>query len=745
MKRKKNIFSKVLSIITRLVKYFCIYPQKSKKLFFFLEKNKKKDNNTIGGERKSVKVVLQDGIKDCGICCLLSIIRYYGGDVSKEYLREITYTTKDGVSLFNLMEAAKKIGFDAIGLTGKIEEIDVNNLPCITHFIINKNYKHFVVLYQINKEKKQAIIMDPAKGKQTLSFSEFKLLATSNYLFLTPIKKIPKIIKKKILIQNIKKVILSNKIIFFQIILLSFISLLLNIISSFHFKYILEYSINFQISKNIIWITKILIWIYLFKNINIFMRNILINKWNSLLDYETTTKTYNQILLLPYLYYKNRTTGEVISRFQDLNIIRSFISNLFIGIMDFINLLVFTIILNKYNNSITKYLFIILMFLSIYELSTSKYKKRRLKRIRSKQDTIDSYIIQATSNVDTIKGSHLEKRMFDKFKIKYSRFIEEIYNYNFLLQWNNFIKNNLNDLSNTILYGYGSYLVIKRKISLNNIILYQTFFNYLKMTFYNIISIIENYNSYKVSKDRIEELFMIHTDKFIGNYYYLKYNLQGKIEIKSLNYKIGNKIIFKNLNLEINQGEKILLSGASGSGKSTLVKMLLRYIEIDYGNIRIDNIDINHYHLENIRTNITYVTGNEYLFTDTIKNNILMYKNYDEEDFEKVCKISLLDDIIKNNHIKYNSLVEENGFNYSNGERQRIILARSIIRKSSIYIFDEALAGIDINREKKILTSIFDYLKDKTIIVISHRFNNKKIFDRVLKLENGRINETKKI
>ena len=105
------------------------------------------------------------------------------------------------------------------------------------------------------------------------------------------------------------------------------------------------------------------------------MRNILINKWNSLLDYETTTKTYNQILLLPYLYYKNRTTGEVISRFQDLNIIRSFISNLFIGIMDFINLLVFTIILNKYNNSITKYLFIILMFLSIYELSTSKYKK----------------------------------------------------------------------------------------------------------------------------------------------------------------------------------------------------------------------------------------------------------------------------------------------------------------------------------------------------------------------------------
>ena len=102
-----------------------------------------------------MKVVLQDGIKDCGICSLLSIVRFYGGEVSKEYLREITNTTKDGVSFYNLIEGAKKIGFDAIGLSGNIEDIDVNNLPCIAHFIINKSYKHFVVLYDFDKKKKQ--------------------------------------------------------------------------------------------------------------------------------------------------------------------------------------------------------------------------------------------------------------------------------------------------------------------------------------------------------------------------------------------------------------------------------------------------------------------------------------------------------------------------------------------------------------------------------------------------------------
>lgn len=169
--------------------------------------------------------------------------------------------------------------------------------------------------------------------------------------------------------------------------------------------------------------------------------------------------------------------------------------------------------------------------------------------------------------------------------------------------------------------------------------------------------------------------------------------------------------------------------------------MLLRYIEVDYNHIKIDNIDINHYHLENIRTNITYVTSNEYLFTDTLKNNILLYKEYPEEKFKEVCKICFVDDIIENKMTGYDSLIEENGFNLSTGEKQRIVLARSILRKSNIYIFDEALSGIDIERERKILKKIFEYLKDKTIIVISHRFNNKNCFSRVLKMEKGKIYE----
>lgn len=690
-----------------------------------------------------MKVVLQDGSKDCGICCLLSIIRHYGGEVSKEYLRELTNTTKDGVSLYYLIEGAKQIGFDAIGMSGKIEDIEVNNLPCIAHLIVNKNYKHFVAIYEIRKDKKQVIIMDPAKGKKNISFSEFHLLSSNYYIFLKPIKQLPLRKKKNIIIKIFKKIHSQNKNIFILIFILTISYFILSIITSFHFKYLLEYSISYNLTKNIEWITLMLISIYIFKNINLIFRNILLNKWNIIFDLETTKVTYKQILLLPYLYYKNRTTGEVLSRLKDLNIVRSFISNSFCVLTtDLISIIVFFTIMCKYQLLLTMIILIPLMVIVIYYFLIRTKKKKSISILCKYQDIINSDFIQGISNVDTVKGSHLEKRLTDQFIIHYQAFLDKLYKYQFWQEITFFLKSNVKDSINLILFGFGSYYVIKEKMSLSNLIVYQSFYSYFSSSFYNVISLLEEYHTYKVSLERVEEIFMINPDEFRNNYYYLSFCLEGDIEIRNLSYKVGSQYLLNNLCLSIRKGEKILLSGPSGSGKSTLVKMLLRYIDIPYNKISIAGIDINHYHLENIRSNITYVTSNEYLFTDTIRNNILLYKEVEEELFEKICELCLVNDLLKRKSLGYNSLIEENGFNFSNGERQRIILARSLIRNSNIYILDEALGQIDINREKRILENIFAYLNDKTVIIISHRFNNKKIFDRVLKLEKGIIYES---
>ena len=698
-------------------------------------------NNIFGGERKHLKVILQDGIKDCGICCLLSIIRFYGGDVSKEYLRELTNTTREGVSLYQLQSAAKVIGFEASGQYGTLEKINVNNLPCIAHVNLRKNFQHFVVLYKIDDSKKQVIIMDPAKGKTILSFSEFHMLSSNHYLFLKPIKKLPIFNKKNIIIKQIKKLLSQHKKMILFISLFTILFFSLTIFTSFHFKIFYEYSIKYHLTNHLFILSLFVGIMYFLKNLSSMIQNILLSKWNSFFQIEISCKTYQQILLLPYYYFKNRTTGEVLSRFKDLNVVIEYFSNLFCSFStDLFTCVLFFLILSKYQITLVLILNCILLIYSLFVFITFKRKKRIFKSVKRNEDITNSYIIQAVSNVDTLKGSHLEKRFIDMFRNHFQKYQDSIYRYICFLGFDNTMKDNCLDVVFLFLYGMGSFYVIREKMSFSSFILFQTFFHYYMSSFLRIIQVIGNYPSFKISLDRVEELFLLNTDNFKNNYYYLSYTLDGDIDIHDLSYQIGTKILFQHLSIHIYPKDKILLYGDSGCGKSTLMKMLLRYIDVEYGKISISNIDINHYHLENIRSYIVYVSANEYLFHDTLRNNITMYQDYPEDEFLKVCHICCVDEIIQEEK-GYDMMIEENGFNISNGERQRIILARSILKKRSIVILDEALSQIDIAKEKIILKNLFDYLSEQILIVISHRFHNKKLFQRAFQLKEGILYE----
>lgn len=686
-----------------------------------------------------MKVVLQDGIKDCGVCSLLSIIRHYGGNVSKEYLRDLTNTTKNGVTAFKLIEASEKIGFEAYALNGKIEEIDTNNLPMIAHVVLNKSYKHFIVIYEIDFLNEKILIMDPAKGKKIISFAEFKLQTSNNYIFMKPIKKLPILSEKTIIKNSIIKFMKKEKKYIFFLIILTIIYFILNILSAFHFKYLIEFSINYNIDKNILLISIIVFIIYFLKEVTTYLRNIILLKYSEIFDETITIKTYSQIILLPYLYYKNRTTGEVISRIKDLNIIKSFLAIVITSLTtDILCIIIFIVILFNINKSLTVTSIIIIICLTILNLFFKKIEKKKISNYYRKEAKVNSYLIESLSSVEAIKGMHIEKLIIDKFRLKYRNYLSSLYSLTLINETSSLLKNIINDISIVIILYIGTSLIIYKKITLGELIIYQSILNFYLNSFKNVINLINEYSKYKASYERVEDLFTIKQEYFIGSNYYENYNLRGDIKYNNLNYSYNSRNLFNNINLTIRNGEKIFLYGPSGTGKSTLMKLLMRYIEIPFGSISINNIDINHYHLDILRKKITYVSQQEFLFNDTIYNNILLNRDISNEDIEKVMKLTYTNEIGT-----IDTLVEENGFNFSGGERQRIILARSILKESDIYIFDEALSQIDIEKERKILINIFKYLKNKTIIVISHRFNNKDLFKRIIKVEKGVIFEEK--
>ena len=203
---------------------------------------------------KRYECVLQDGPKDCGICSLLTIIKSHGGLVSKEYLRNLTNTNFDGVNALSLLEAGKKIGFYTEGVKGDILKLDNKYLPCIAHVIIDKKYKHFVVIHNIDRKNNYITIADPSRGIIKLDIDKFKSISTNNYLLFIPNKTLPIMNEDNIIKKKLFNFIYNNKNTLITILLFSFIFTLVNLLITFHFQFIIDRAISIKSINNIYFI-----------------------------------------------------------------------------------------------------------------------------------------------------------------------------------------------------------------------------------------------------------------------------------------------------------------------------------------------------------------------------------------------------------------------------------------------------------------------------------------------------------
>ncbi|MBP3841074.1 MAG: ATP-binding cassette domain-containing protein [Bacilli bacterium] len=688
-----------------------------------------------------MKIVKQDGYMDCGVSCLLSIIRYYDGNIPIEYLREKTNTTKDGVTAYKLVEFAKEIGFESYGLKGTLNELKEEDLPIIAHVIINKNLKHFIVIYKKDSISKKLMIMDPDKGKKKISFSEFNLITTNNFIYLKPIKKLPLFYSQKIVNQSIKKFALKNKSYITYMIILSSLNFILALVCSFHFTFIINNGINFNVKENVFLITKLIIYIFILKNISELLKDKTSIKFSILFDLYITKMYYKKLIFLPYIYYRNRTTGEIVSRMEDLNVIKEFLTNLSVTLLtDFIIIIFFLIFLFRTNKKIFYITILLIVIIFIIEYINNRILNIKINNYKSNNDKLNTHFIESLEKSNTIKNLHIENKTIKKFNYIYDKVVKSIFEISNLSLINKFTKKSLIDSFYIIFFLLLSNRVIDNKMTIGMIIILENILKYFLDSYTRVLSLFKDMYKFKISKNRIDNLFMIREENFSCTDYFKDKKLLGNIRFNKLNYSFNSTKLFDNLDLTIKRGEKIFFFGKSGTGKSTLMKMLVRYVDVDFGMISINNIDINHHHLEVLRKRISYVGGDEKLFKDTIKNNILLDREISYEMFEKVTEITLSDKIIEEKDSKINSIPKDI-YSLSGGERQRIILGRTILNDSDIYIFDEALSQIDENSERIILKNIFEYLKNKTVIVISHRMTNKDLYTKIISLRDGKICE----
>ena len=660
--------------------------------------------------------IRQRDIKDCGAACLLSIIRYYNGNISLEKIRLDTFISKDGITAFNLVNAAKKYGFDSYGIRITFEELKEGKvlLPAIAYLELESGLRHYVVVYKITS--KYVLVMDPAKGMVKVKHEIFARDFKNVLLILSPISKIVKYEDSNKLYDLFINLIKFDKRLVINLFITSLILTIASIFISFYMKLIIN---SAQYNLKGLFITIVIIFFIL--NLNKVLLSYLKNYYETYLNKNIDTKLIpsfiEHIFNLPLNAISNRTTGEIITRVQELENIKEVLANMFVTLV--LNLLMAIIswfVLMFINWKLTLVLVVIIV---IYLLNNILWLKPINKLV---EDNIvlgtefNSILNNNLNSIISIKNDGLySKRRIEE---KLISFLSNTFNFKKRLNIYNFINDFIVEIGLFILNTLGLLFIMNNSIELIDLITYDSLYLYFINPIKEIVNLIPKYVFIKRSFYKINDFLKLEEESTIDSNEGFS---NGDIVFNKIDYTYNcYDYPIKNYSLTIKKNSKVLVMGKSGSGKSTLFKLLFRLYDPINGNILVNNINIKDYNIKTIRNNICYISQDEGLYNDTLHNNITLGKDVSMEELNKVLELCQINDILDKKSLRLNTLLLEDSSNLSGGERARIIIARALLKKCDIIIFDETFSAIAESDANKMISNIFNQYLNKTIILISH-------------------------
>ena len=628
-------------------------------------------------------------------------------------LNEMMRTSHKGTDAYHLVLALQELGFKAEGRKFKNFYFP---LPVIAHVIINDSYKHYVVIYEVDFRRRRLLIGDPSFGLRRLSFDEFKKMWTGVIITIKPVRKLikeeePKVIPfvLKLVRPNVKSLILIGG--------LSFVVSVLAVVTSFFLQVLINYlNKDFDGLFDVCGIFLVVFLAYAFLK---FFRNSRLIKLNREIDSRLSIDTFKKIVHLPYRFFRQRTTGEITSYFNDLFWIREFIMDVSIAIFTNLPIMIMLFLVMAYLNFGA--LLIVLFICLLYFLDFVYYfRKNEIKVDQALYEKafVNSYMTERIGGFESVKNLDMEGMVISKFRKVYEKYLSTVKDVD--------ITYNKQILDKEIVHYFGLFFLIiyifleisKGMVFSEGVTLFILAIYFLD-NFRNILGFDLEVKEVTSAVKHVSELLNYNKQKKIRK------QICGDIRFTNVSYSFDDeKKVLDGISLVIKQGEKVMVTGKSGSGKSTLFKILKGFYNDYQGKVFIGNKDIRRLKV----SGINYICQKENIFTGTLKDNLELLGKYDQRD---ICEI-------KDIGLECDDLLEENGFNLSGGQRQRIILARAL-NNFNILIIDEGLSEVDVNMERRIIKGLLERYKNKTIIYVSHRRDNLDLFDRLVEINDGKI------
>lgn len=690
------------------------------------------------------KFVLQHDSADCGPACIATICKYYNKDINLSRIREVAGTDKQGTNLYGMQKACKHLGLQVRVIRAKEKRIPEEvPLPVIAHLKYKDGVTHYVVIYKITKD--YLVIADPGKGIVKKTCKCFLDEWTGNLILTLPSSEFTTDSEHISLFSRYKNIIWEEKKILSFIIISSLIYTIIGIGVSYYYSYVMDNIIYKETIEKLNWITILTIALYLVRfGLEIVrgrMQQILSNK----LDSKIMLGFYKHTLSLPLDFFETRRSGEIITRFGDAEKIREIISGASLTlIIDTAMAILGGILLAKKNPKLFIIAFIIIIIYAFIVIVSDKPLHESNKDLMSDNEDMTSYLIENIKGIETIKSFNYENRIMQGTTKKFNKYLKSIFRNSMQVNWFDCTSSIVYIIGEVSIIWIGFVQVMKGQLTLGEVFMFDALLGYFLSPIENLIFLVPSIKSAMVASQRVNEIVDLESEipeEKLYNESDKKISLYKDIEFKNISFRYrSSRLLIEDVSLSISKGEKVAFVGPSGSGKTTLVKLLMNYYKLESGNILLGGKDINSYDYKELRAKIAYVSQDIFLYPGTIIENMTMgNSSIKPKEIENVCKMINAHEFIERLPLKYNSKIGEDGVNLSYGQRQRISIARALLKDPDILIMDEATSNLDSLSERCIDKAISELSNEVTVILIAHRLSTIMRCDKIFVVENGKI------
>ena len=702
-----------------------------------------------------IPFIKQHDSMQCGTACLFMICHHYGLNISLDEIDALCMPTKEGMSMLGLKESAKKLGLKCSALKAPLAILSQLQLPCLLHW----NQNHFVVLYELGKKGKKFKIADPGKGLISYSRKEFEdhwisseydgepcgivmeLIPTESFH-----KQMTEHVPKKKSFRYLLEYIKQYRKYFVQIILGLLLGCILQLILPFLTQAIVDVGIK-NGDIGFIWLVLLgELMIVIGRTATDFIRRWLLLHISMRINISLVSDFFIKLLKLPMSFFDTKLMGDLLQRIGDHSRVQKFLTGQVLNIVfTFLSFMIFGIVLLIFD----KIIFGIFVTGSIaYGLWISSFLRRRKVidyELFEQQAINQNKTYQFITSMQEIKLQDCEQRRRWEWEDTQSDLFNVQMKSLKLQQAQEAGSIFINEVKNILITVFAATAVIDGQITLGAMLAIQYIVGQLNSPVEQFMSFIYSLQDVKISLERINEIHEGKNEESKENQT-KSFESEKYISINNIDFKYDPHALKKTLegvSFDIPEGKVTAIVGASGSGKTTLIKLMLGYYPVMSGTINIAGQNINKYNLKWWRRHCGVVMQDGVIFSESIARNIAVDDGkIDVERLEQAAKIANIHEFVMGLPLKYNTIVGRDGVGLSQGQKQRILIARAVYKKPDFIFLDEATNALDAKNEKAIVENLDEFYKGRTVVVVAHRLSTVKNADQIIVIDKGRVVET---